>query len=143
MFFQLFSFAFLCKQDDICCSVGMKLFDFIIILSLLLYSSHLFSLLFFHPYLFCFLEFFHYWFFVYMEFLISFQIQRFTSTYKVFLRHSLIVGSRMKLIMGSFLMQRINQKQHSIVIMLNCIHAHHVSNNINGAKPHTVTTINS
>ena len=42
--------------------------------------------------------------------------------------------------MCSFLVQRNNLKQQladasSIATMLNCIHAHHVSNNLNGVKP--------
>ena len=51
---------------------------------------------------------------------------------------STIVGSKITLIMCSFLVQR-NQSEAltciALLLMLNCIHAYHVSNNLNGVKP--------
>ena len=66
-----------------------------------------------------------------MEFLISYQMQLLF----VFLCYSLdntVLGSRITFIMCSFLVQRF---KHTIVTMLNCIHAHHISNNLNCIKP--------
>ena len=126
------------------CSIGMNLFYFLIIYhcSLLLsYSSHLVSLLFLRPYLFTFFKFFHYWFLLFL-----YGIYNFISDSMLYLYlqctlcyglDSTIVCSKITLIMCSFLVQRnerINLK-HSIVTMLNCIHAYHVSNNLNGVKP--------
>ena len=63
------------------------------------------------------------------------QIQCFICTYNVLYAISLdstIAGSKITLIICSFLVQRINLKYPT---MLNCIHAYHVSNNLNGVKP--------
>ena len=128
--------SFIHNTDKKCyCSVGMKLLYFLIFYHcslLLLYSSHLVSLLFLNHYLFSFFNFFHYWFPLFLvKFTISHQVKCYILRYGL---DSTIIGSRITLIMCSFPVQRNNLKQQLAALLpLHCIHAHHVSNNLNVA----------
>ena len=70
-----------------------------------------------------------------LQFHISFNVilvlTMYFTLYTLYNLDSTIAGSKNTLIICSFLVQRINLKHHTV---LNCIHAYHVSNNLNGVK---------
>ena len=145
------------------CRYEITLFpNYFITSLLLLYSSHLVFLLFLHLYLFSFLKFFQYcflWFF--MEFTILHQIKMFCFTLwprqyynwqQNYIDYVLLSCAKKQseaanssiynwqqnyidYVLLSCAKKQSEAATSSIATMLNCIHAHHVSNNLNGVKP--------